>query len=721
MRIMVPLLLFVTFTITSSFSQVTYYFSSSGGNDAANGLTQQTAFKSLAKLQSLLPSSKPGDQFLLKRGDVWTTRAGISTAYAGIVGLDLSGIHGNSNNYITIGDYSSGEMPTFKFSGTGAVFQLEGAAFLKVENLVLTSPGGDANNRPRDGFLAVGSTHGGGHDIIIKNVRMDLLQEGARIQDASNDITFQNCFFGNMVATDETSGNGIFSNTSYINIIECEFYNLGYGWSNGHSHATYFSDVDNFTIQRCIVHHCDNPLALVNDHNGSVESNTIFDCTYAGIDIDDRSVGKPPYTSSNIFVENNLIHDTHRGILIQHSDNMGNGISNITIANNIVYNQDVVGFRVESINAFSTSIIANNTFYNCFEGVKFSGNISISNITLKNNILYNTAYSNGSLLTVNNTSDINNIDLDYNLYYKSVGVDTKIGGTSRTLPEFKLKYASDEQHSISSNPLFMDAANYDFRLQSNSPAIGSGINLGLKDILGNLISGNTDIGAFQYKTNLNQTSGLKIFLEGSFENGIMSTALSDQKIIPLSQPYVSTPWSYSGNERVTLVPQNIVDWVLIELRLNSDASSRVARQAAFVNSNGLVIDISGNNISFNNVADGDYYIVVIQRNHLAVMSAKSVSIKDGCISYDFTTGEDKAYGSNAMANLGDGIFGMYGGDSDSNGIIDDSDVTDVGNSLFNTNYLLSDIDLNCKVNVIDYKYPKKNLGKKTFVTGIFAL
>ena len=72
-------------------------------------------------------------------------------------------------------------------------------------------------------------------------------------------------------------------------------------------------------------------------------------------------------------------------------------------------------------------------------------------------------------------------------------------------------------------------------------------------------------------------------------------------------------------------------------------------------------------------------------------------------------------------NLGDGVYGMYGGDSDSNGIIDDADVNDVGNNLFKFNYLLPDLDLNNRVNVIDYKLPKKNLGKKTYVTGIFAL
>ena len=74
------------------------------------------------------------------------------------------------------------------------------------------------------------------------------------------------------------------------------------------------------------------------------------------------------------------------------------------------------------------------------------------------------------------------------------------------------------------------------------------------------------------------------------------------------------------------------------------------------------------------------------------MSSNPIPLINGSISYDFTTGEDKTYGTDAMADLGNGVFGMYGGDSDSNGIIDDSDVNNVGNSLFEINYFLSDID-----------------------------
>ena len=45
--------------------------------------------------------------------------------------------------------------------------------------------------------------------------------------------------------------------------------------------------------------------------------------------------------------------------------------------------------------------------------------------------------------------------------------------------------------------------------------------------------------------------GLKVFLEGAFENNEMSTSLKDLNLIPLSQPYSGSPWNYSGSETVT--------------------------------------------------------------------------------------------------------------------------------------------------------------------------
>jgi parallel beta-helix repeat protein len=75
----------------------TYYFSSSGGNDANAG-TITAPFQTLTKLNSLFPSLKAGDQVLLKRGDIFQ-------------GQMIIGASGTSGAPITVGAYGTGAKP----------------------------------------------------------------------------------------------------------------------------------------------------------------------------------------------------------------------------------------------------------------------------------------------------------------------------------------------------------------------------------------------------------------------------------------------------------------------------------------------------------------------------------------------------------------------------------------------------------------------------------
>ncbi|MFZ1289877.1 MAG: hypothetical protein WAR79_07295, partial [Melioribacteraceae bacterium] len=68
----------------------------------------------------------------------------------------------------------------------------------------------------------------------------------------------------------------------------------------------------------------------------------------------------------------------------------------------------------------------------------------------------------------------------------------------------------------------------------------------------------------------------------------------------------------------------IVDWVLIELRDGATASvaTTVDRKAAFVKSDGTIIDINGSEeLEFQNTLPGNYFVVIYHRNHLPVMSS----------------------------------------------------------------------------------------------------
>ncbi len=126
--------------------------------------------------------------------------------------------------------------------------------------------------------------------------------------------------------------------------------------------------------------------------------------------------------------------------------------------------------------------------------------------------------------------------------------------------------------------------------------------------------------------------GLKVYLEGPFQNGEMTTLLNNLNLIPLSQPYAGAPWNYNGLESVTEIPDNVVDWVLVDLRESTgDASTAtsdktIAKKAAFLMKDGLVKDINGDQkLDFAIFIHHNLYVVIYHRNHISVISSVSTS------------------------------------------------------------------------------------------------
>lgn len=117
----------------------------------------------------------------------------------------------------------------------------------------------------------------------------------------------------------------------------------------------------------------------------------------------------------------------------------------------------------------------------------------------------------------------------------------------------------------------------------------------------------------------------KIFMEGPYNSGEMSTSLNS--ILPSTQPFAGSLWNYGGNESVTEIPTNIVDWVFVELRTELNTPTNKKR-AAFLRNDGSVVDIDGiSKLKIYGIIPGDYYVVVKHRNHLSVMSAISLTIE----------------------------------------------------------------------------------------------
>jgi hypothetical protein len=215
---------------------------------------------------------------------------------------------------------------------------------------------------------------------------------------------------------------------------------------------------------------------------------------------------------------------------------------------------------------------------------------------------------------------------------------------------------------------------------------------------------------------------LTVFLEGPFNGSGMDTDINS--ILPLAQPFNTTPWNYNGTESVAAIPTGAVEWVLVELRDAASAGqatggTTIDRQAGFLMDNGQVVDINENPIlSFaNSVSDG-LFVVVYQRNHLAVISGSALTASGGTYTYDFSSGENQAYGgTNGHKQLTSGIWGMYSGDGNRDGSINTADKFPLWESQSgNEGYLKSDFNIDGESNNIDKDdYWVPNEGKNTQV------
>jgi hypothetical protein len=167
---------------------------------------------------------------------------------------------------------------------------------------------------------------------------------------------------------------------------------------------------------------------------------------------------------------------------------------------------------------------------------------------------------------------------------------------------------------------------------------------------------------------------IKLFLEGPYTVGEMTTDLNTSGLIPLSQPFSELPWGYQGMEAVLSIPDSAVDWILIELRQTTGSASNatsdksIGRKVGFLMKDGYVKDLSGGqNLDFAIIPGGNIYIVVFHRNHLPVISANPITIFNGFGFYDFSLGASQAFGGvSAHKELSLNVWGMRGGDADGN-------------------------------------------------------
>jgi len=205
----------------------------------------------------------------------------------------------------------------------------------------------------------------------------------------------------------------------------------------------------------------------------------------------------------------------------------------------------------------------------------------------------------------------------------------------------------------------------------------------------------------------------KVFLQGAYSGGVMTTTLNTLGLIPLTQPYSAGPFNYAGVEKVTAIPANVTDWILVELRDAVTPTTVMATRAAFLLKDGTITDLDGvSPLRFKSAAAGNYFIAVRHRNHLGIRNAASQAFAvEANTTFDFTALQANAYQNGAissnpaMAAVSGGKFALWAGNASSNNNVKYSgpgnDQTVILNAALggNPNLILSNVYNNADLNM----------------------
>lgn len=212
-------------------------------------------------------------------------------------------------------------------------------------------------------------------------------------------------------------------------------------------------------------------------------------------------------------------------------------------------------------------------------------------------------------------------------------------------------------------------------------------------------------------------SRLSLFLQGAYNGGtgLMNTQLRSANLIPTQQPFGGMPWNYNGTEIIALsdMPDNVVDWVLVEVRNPDNSSEILDTRAALLLDDGSVMDVTGDKaVNFYNLNDrkAQYLLSVKHRNHLGLVANFPQILAQQTFHFNYPDWVKGGIGQ--LAPLPAGNYGLPSGDIDGNGIITVADFNRYQTQASQLNaYLSSDCDLNRSVTVSDYNRYQSNASR----------
>lgn len=536
-------------------SGTTYYVDSESGDDANTGTSEQSAWKSIGRVNENVYG--PGDRILFKAGGSWENTT-LSPKGSGEVG-----------NPIVIGAYGSGEKP--KLVGNSEipdVIYLYNQEYWEIRDLEITNTAdgftgtmNDENgNKLKDirGIRVAGKDHGTlkgfylhdlyvhdvtGHDAWISGADLTkpgiLGKQGWDKSKRTGGILFEIL----EPATDEPTvfsdiliENNVINNNSFGGIITKQWKgddNTGVHWASreegkGKKEENYFCENwnphtniivrDNFLSQENSDYACDT-IYLTSVKDALIERNVSKEAGTCGIELyyaDQVTIQRnevyltrakaggadscgidPDKATTNILVQYNYVHDTGDGILL-----CGFVFGTSVVRYNVI--KDAKKRYINPHGAEGVNYIYNNILYNTIENskvpfVESSGgnsvylNKSANKHYIFNNIFYNGASGTEHVVIGEGVSTA----YDNNCYY----------GAGITVP-------SQDFNPVNADPLFAGKGSSfelaGLRLKPESPLLDAGIKMaddphlsisgnGGIDFSGFSLIGAPDIGAYEYQ------------------------------------------------------------------------------------------------------------------------------------------------------------------------------------------------------------------------------
>jgi hypothetical protein len=523
------------------------------GNDLNSGLTENSPWKTIAKLNDNAYTLAPGDSVLFKRGGIWTGER-----------IYIEEISGTSAEPILFGAYGEGDAPIitaieeFQHTWQNDFGNLWQAVDPPEENPGRLWQNGSeilrANKRNElgeifrwfyddaSGEFFLYSINDPSNDVFQYSVDFPMIVTDAeyiKIENldlqggwttvyilGSKNITFENMKIGafaqNGISTDADS----FSEVENLRILNCRFdsfftldfssaeYYRGTG-DRGCSDGVQIHSFVDGEISGCSFKNWGHASINLDGSIATVSRNKIYnnyltspDIAYGG------RIGVDGESSENEIFNNKIFYTSVQSQLDGHNNHYHHNIFYTTTSPPFNPPDFIeAGLSVQAYDNIEVTgnIYENNLMMNCDgPGIEISGNNEhdVHDNIFRNNIVYNCGIKQNNIgleIETNEYAETYGNSFQNNLIFNSAAESViSFRGTEMNVAEFNLISGSDDyliENNIDENPLFINISELDFHLQSGSPCIDAGIGtLAQFDFEGNpiLYGAAPDIGIYEY-------------------------------------------------------------------------------------------------------------------------------------------------------------------------------------------------------------------------------